>query len=246
MDKKAFYGRLWNKLISFIRQYKLVNPTDKILVAVSGGTDSVCLLDFLVKLSNKKSIEIVACHVNHSIRGKDSDTDEKFTENLCKKLGITFISKKVDTYKFAREKRLSVEHAARTLRYRVLNQAAQKYDCNKVATAHHLDDHIETFMLNLLRSTSLKGLTGMPLKRKIAPKSKITIIRPLFCLTRKEIEGYLKYNKLKYRKDKTNKSLKFTRNWIRLELIPMIEKKQPQFKKHIFEISEKLSDVLNV
>jgi tRNA(Ile)-lysidine synthase len=243
MNRKILYGRLWNKLLNFNRQNKLIKPADKILVGLSGGADSVCLLDYLVKLSKKIPIEITCCHINHGLRGKDAEKDVKFTEKLCKKLDIDLIIKKADTKKYAKKYRLSIEHSARSLRYKIFAQTARKYKCNKIATAHQLDDHIETIILNMIRGTNPKGLLGIPLKRKLNPKSKLTVIRPVLCLTRKEILEYLKQNKLTYRTDKTNKSLKFTRNWIRHKLIPMLELKQPQLKKHMLEMSGKLVEI---
>lgn len=238
MNRKAFYGKIWNKLIIFNRKNKLIKPTNKVLVGVSGGSDSVCLLDFLVKFSKKIPFDIIACYINHGLRGKASQKDEEFVKKLCRKSEVKCVTKKVKTAEFAKKNRLTIEHAARTLRYRAFAYFAGKYKCGLIATGHQSDDNAETVLLNILRGTNPRGLAGILPRRKLNPKSNIWVIRPLLCLTRKEVLEYIKQNKLTYRTDTTNKSLKFTRNWIRHKLIPMLETKQPCFKNHLLKIAD--------
>ena len=142
----------------------------------------------------------------------------------------------------AAKENLSIEHAARKARYQALKQAAEKFNCKKIALAHHLDDNAETFLLNILRGTKAKGLLGIPVQR---PLGKLQIIRPLMCITRAEVERYIKQHNLSFITDETNFQQIFTRNWIRATLLPMLQEKQPQIRKHINDISQDLYNYIN-
>ena len=137
---------------------------------------------------------------------------------------------------------LSPEHGARKARYEALLKIAKKWGATKVALAHHLDDQAETILLNLLRGTKAKGLMGIPVRRPL--DKDIEIIRPLMCITRAQTEAYLAENNLSYVTDQTNFDDVFTRNWIRNELLPLLEKKQPQFKKHLWAVSQEITELL--
>ena len=237
---KRYTLTIWNRINSFIKEHKLITKRDRVLLAVSGGPDSMAMLHYFDKT---KQYDFVVFHLNHSIR-KDSDVDENIVKKYCENNSIKFISKKIDVPSIAKKLNDSLEHVARKKRYEYFIRYAKKYKCLLVATAHNLDDHIETVILNLLRGTSLKGLAGIPVKRKLTDS--IFVIRPIMCLKKEEILRYLKENKIKYTIDKTNFDTNYTRNWIRYKLIPMIEKRQPSFGLHLIKISNEIRKVLNI
>lgn len=246
MHAKSLTLKLWNRIIKNSEKYSLFKNNDKILLAVSGGPDSVFMLDFFAKHARKRKIKLLICHLNHMIRGKNADKDEDFVCKLGKVYKIETITKKINVPLIAKRKKISIEHASRTARYDFFLKVAKNKNFNLIATAHHSDDNIETILLNLIRGTEPKGLCGIPVRRILWKKGrkKIEIIRPLICISKKEIMKSLKLNKLPYRKDETNESEKYTRNWLRKNLIPLIEKKQPQFRLHLIELSHKLSKII--
>lgn len=197
------------------------------LVGLSGGPDSVFLTVTLKRIAQLYKIKLFACHIDHRFR-KESRKDAEFVKIFCKKLNIPVKIKKIKLKKFSEEK-------ARNLRYRIFENVAKRYKCNKVATAHTLNDNAETVLMWLARGCGLKGLKGIPPVRG-------KIIRPVLCVSKKEIISYLKKNKIKYRTDDTNFSEKFTRNKIRLNIIPKFEKINRRAVRHIFELSEKLRE----
>lgn len=246
LSRKAFTLRLWGKINDHCRQRRLFRDGDPILLAVSGGPDSVMMLDFFAKLARTRRLRLTIAHLNHKLRGADSDRDEAFVRKLGASYGLPVFTGSAAVKAAARRHGLSVEHAARRLRYDFLTKLALKKKFSLVATAHHADDHTETVLLNLLRGTEPKGLLGIPAKRPLAKKGRraVYVIRPLLAVTRKEILEYLRLNGLRSRKDKSNNDEKYTRNWLRKTLLPLIEKKQPRFSAHIQELSEKLGLVL--
>lgn len=188
---------------------------DKILAALSGGADSVCLTHVLYILSDRLGIKLYACHLNHMIRGKDADSDEAFCRAFTESLGIAFFSKKADVPAFAKERGISEELAGREIRYDYFNEIAEGNTIPLIATAHNRNDNAETITMNFIRGSGSLGLCGIPCKRG-------NIIRPLLDVTRSEIEQYCSENKLAYVTDKTNAENVYTRNKIRLGLIPYI------------------------
>jgi len=237
MTKREFKSKVFSRIMRFYKLNGLFSKGDFVIVGISGGADSVCLLHFLDIIREKEQINLIACHINHGLR-KESQAEEKFVKDFCKKYEIKCYTKKVNVKTFAKKNNLSVEHAARNLRYKTFEQIAKKHKANKIALAHHLDDNIETVFLNILRGTKANGLTGIPVKRKLS--GKIEIIRPFLGIGKKDILAYAKHNDLKFVEDKTNQDTKFTRNWVRLKLIPMLEKKQPKIKQHIQIMCEDL------
>lgn len=218
------------KVIKFIQTHSLIESGDRILVAFSGGPDSVFLLQFINKFKKKYQITLSAFHLNHMLR-KDADKEQKFCEKICSELNIPFYSNKTDVKSFAKQKKLSLEEAGREIRYRELYKYSEKYNFNKIATAHIADDNAETVLLNLFKGTGLKGISGIPVKRN-------NIIRPILCLTKKEILGYLKSANLKFALDKSNLDTVYDRNFIRLKIIPEIEKKlNPNLKNSVLNTS---------
>jgi len=207
---------LEQNVIKFISDNKLIDKGDKILLAFSGGGDSVFALFFLNKYKHKYKIDICALHVNHSLRGDESDSDEEFCRSMCENLDIEFYSEKVVVLTLAKKEKLSIEEAARNLRYNKLNEYLTISSSNKIVTAHNLDDNTETVFLNLVRGTGLKGLSGIPIKRN-------NIVRPFLILNKSDIIEYLNINSIKFRIDSTNCENKFKRNYLRNEIIPKIK-----------------------
>lgn len=246
VSRKSFTLKLWDKINSHCQKHRLFKAGDPILLAVSGGPDSVMMLDFFAKLARLRRLNLAVAHLNHKLRGADSDRDEAFVKKLGAAYGLPVFTAKADVPAAARRQKLSVEHAARRSRYDFLAKLALKNKFPLVATAHHADDHTETVLLNLLRGTEPKGLLGIPVKRPLHKKGGKTVyvIRPLLAVTRKEILAYLELNSLPSRKDKSNDDEKYTRNWLRKTVLPLIIKKQPRFGEHMLELSAKLGGIL--
>lgn len=236
MTKKSIPGAVLPRMRAFAS--RLIDRGDSVLVGLSGGADSVCLLHFLRYLSSEKHFSLAAVHVNHGLRGKESLADQQFCKRLCKELDIEFFCEKVAVKKLAKQLDLSPEHAARKARYDAFTQVAQKWGATKLALGHHLDDQAETVLLNILRGTKAKGLAGIPVRRPLTKK--VELIRPLLSITRAEAEAYLVYNGMTYVTDRTNTDDAFTRNWIRNTLLPLLETKQPQIRAHLAMISSEL------
>ncbi|HOU99222.1 MAG TPA: tRNA lysidine(34) synthetase TilS [Bacteroidales bacterium] len=205
-------------LLQFIEENKLFTPSEKLLLAFSGGIDSVVLAHLL--FTNNFKVELAHC--NFTLRGKESDNDEQFAVKFAHKLGIPIYTKQFDTKKYAQEQKLTIQEAARHLRYRFFEELAMKWNFNYILTAHHLDDNIETLFINLLRGTGIKGLCGIPLKNNL-------IIRPLLFATREQITQYAISHNLTWREDSSNLSDKYTRNFIRHHIIPLIKAKNKHF-----------------
>ncbi len=222
-----------NRLQKFIKKHNLVTSGDKILVAVSGGVDSVTLL-YLLK---KTGYDVSAAHFNFRLRGDESDDDEKFVREYCNKLGVKLYLKKFDTKAYAQKERLSIQEAARELRYDFFYKIAGEEGFTKIAVAHHADDDLETFFINLFRGSGIKGLKGMPVKRGI-------VIRPLLFASRDEILDYANKEGLKWREDSSNASDKYLRNKIRHWLLPVMKEIQEQGKGVFDSLNHLKSDSL--
>ena len=219
-------------IIKFIDRESLIARGDRVVIALSGGPDSIFLLHFFHKNLERFGIELSACHINHNLRGKESDTDELFCKNICDELGIKYFTASVDVKTLAKKNKMSIEEAARNLRYNELSRIAEENKLNKIATAHNKNDNAETVLLNLFKGTGLSGLSGIPIKRD-------NIIRPLLCLNKTEIMAYLKENEIEYRIDKSNLQNDFKRNFIRNELVPQIAKEiNPSLNEALFNSSQ--------
>ncbi len=229
MPKKNFNASVLPKMRAFTA--KLISRKDCVLVGLSGGADSVCLLHFLQYLAKEKHFALAAVHVNHGLRGKAANADEKFCKTLCAQLDIPLFIKKVDARAVAQKYNLSPEHGARKARYKAYEQVVKAWGATKLALGHHLDDQAETFLLNLLRGTKAQGLAGIPLRRPLRPG--VEIVRPLLCITRAQVEEYLTQNKLSHVTDQTNFDDAYRRNWVRNTLLPLLETKQPQIREHL-------------
>ncbi len=209
-----------------IEKHKLITEGDRILVALSGGADSVCLLHVLCTLSKEYGFSVCAAHVNHGLRGAESDGDETFVCDLCKQLEIPLYVTREDVKGYAELYDMSVELAGREVRYAYFNDLLCQYGLSKIATAHHADDNIETVLMRLMRGTGVAGLAGIPYQNG-------AVIRPLLDVSRKEVEAYITEQKLSYRSDSSNESTEFTRNRIRHDLLPLIESEfNPNFRQN--------------
>ena len=240
MTKRTFCARTWKNMLSF--SSALFARGETVLVGLSGGADSVCLLHFLAYLSRKNRFELYAVHVNHGLRGAAARADEKFCRELCKKWNIPLTVKKKAVKTLAKKWNLSPEHAARKARYAAFAQAARETGAGKIALGHHLDDQAETFLLNMLRGTRAEGLCGIPVRRAL--NERVRIVRPLLCVTRAEVEEYIAHNGLSFVTDESNFDDAFTRNWIRGTLLPLLESKQPKIRRHLADMALQLTEKL--
>lgn len=239
---------MYEKVCSFISANNLIEKADRIVVGVSGGADSVCLLNILHRIRAEKDLRLIAVHINHGIRGEEADADEEYVRKLCAEWAIEFYSFSYDIKGLAAARGLSEEEAGRKVRYQTFYDICDKYNCNKIAVAHNKNDNAETFIFNLLRGSGVKGLTGIRPSRRVTDSlqgQKVTIIRPLLCLERKEIEGYLSKQGIGYRTDSTNLSDDYSRNKIRNRILSYaIAEINPQAIKNIHEASERLQEAL--
>lgn len=221
------------KVLSTIRKYEMISANDKVLVGFSGGPDSMALLHSLNRLKDILNIQLYAMHINHQLRPKSADEDEKFCRQVCKKLSIPITTCKVNVKNYAKQNKLSIEESARELRYEHLLKTARKLKCSKIALGHNADDNVETVILNLIRGTGLTGLAGIPPKRN-------NIVRPLIEISRNEILTYLKEYNLNYCQDLTNIELGYRRNYIRHKILPLFKEINPNLITTISQTSELL------
>ena len=227
------------KVLRFIDEKNLIEKDDRILVALSGGPDSVFLLHFLNKYSNKFKISLAAIHINHGLRGKAASSDENFCKILTKKLGVRFYFVKRNVKALAKKLKVSIEEAGRLIRYEEFEKLSAKEGFTKIATAHIADDNAETVLLNLIKGTGLNGISGIPYSRG-------KIIRPLFVLTKEEIVQYLKFYKINYRTDLTNLQSDYERNFLRNEIIPLIKKRlNPSLESTLLKSSAVFKEINN-
>ena len=206
------------------------SPGDRILLAVSGGMDSMVLCHLMNGLKDHLKIEFAIAHINHSLRGKASDKDATFVKKYAANNTQLCFLKKVDVAGEAARTKMSIEEAARNLRYTYLKKIAKRYGYNKICTAHHLGDQAETILMRIIKGTGWSGLTGIRVKREL-------FIRPLLIFSRDEIESYLKEKKIRYVEDRSNRDKTFFRNRVRHELIPLLKKRfDPQIEKHLVQL----------
>lgn len=225
------------KVIETIKKYNLIEKGDKIVIGVSGGPDSITLLNILKELKENNELDIkfdiYVAHINHLIR-KEATSDEEYVKKYCQNNNIECFIKRVKVEEIAKQEKIGTEEAGRNIRYEFFNEILKKTNSNKIAIAHNKNDNAETILMNLLRGSGSKGLKGIEAKRN-------NIIRPLIECNRLEIEEYCEKNNLKPRIDKTNKENIYTRNKIRNLLIPYIEK---EFNPNIIETLDRLSKVI--
>ena len=209
---------------------------DKVLVAVSGGQDSVALLYALLGIKDEFDLDLCVAHLNHKLRGKESDADQKFVKNLASELNLKFFTKSVDVKKEAKKKKLSLEEAARLVRYRYLEDLAERIKADRIAMGHQADDQAETFLMRLLRGAGGAGLSGISPKRG-------KIVRPLIDIKKEEIERFLKQKGQSYRTDSSNLLPNYFRNRVRLSLLPEIKRK---FNPKIVDVLNRASNIISL
>lgn len=211
---------------AFIEKHQLLPSKGTLLVAVSGGVDSMVLLDLLQQIG----VDVAVAHCNFLLRGEESDGDEKLVKEYCLHRGIGFHLARINTSQYAQEHKMSIQEAARELRYEWFRKLVTQYGYSAVATAHHATDQVETILLQMLRGTGIKGLQGM------LPENH-QVIRPLLEITRKEILDYAAQHKIIFREDSSNTSDKYSRNLLRKEVLPVLEKINPAFEQHVVQTS---------
>jgi len=223
------------KIKTYIAKKCLLETNAALIVGLSGGADSMALLDILTLLGYR----CIAAHCNFHLRGEESDGDAKFVKKWCKGNNIEFTSIDFDTRQYAADKKISVEMAARELRYTWFEIVRKQFNADAIAVAHHRDDSVETVLLNLIRGTGISGLSG------ISPKNG-KVVRPMLCVTRAEIENYLQEREIPFRTDSTNNENIYIRNHIRLSVLPMLQKLNPSVSESIFRTSENLAETEKV
>lgn len=224
---------LEKEVLTTIKKYNMINDGDKVVIGVSGGPDSITLLNVLNKFKEKLNIKIYVAHINHSIR-KEADEETEYVREFCKKIDVEFFFKKIDVESEAKKLKIGTEEAGRNIRYAFFEEVAEKVGANKIATAHNSNDNAETVLMNIIRGTSISGLKGIEKMRDNK------FIRPLIETTRATIEEYCRIEKLSPRYDKSNKENIYTRNKIRNLLIPYIQK---EFNPNIIEGINRLSNI---
>lgn len=234
-----FYRKMvFPKVKKIIEKYSMFSPGDKILVGVSGGPDSVCLLHILDRFRKEMALSLHIAHINHGIRKRESKREEEFVSHLAGRMGLPITVKSINVPSYARKKKLTVEEAARDMRYRVLERLAGKLNAKKIALGHTASDQVETVLMHLLRGSGPQGLSGIPPLRKLGSAE---IVRPLIEVSREEILGYLKENNLKFCLDSSNRKTEYFRNKIRLKLLPLLRK---NYNKDIEGALLRLSEIL--
>lgn len=221
-----------NAIKSFNSKHNLFFNKNKLILAISGGIDSMVLLDLFSNFDN----EIVVAHCNFELRENESDLDQKFVEEISKKYKFEYRTINFDTTSYAKENKLSIEESARDLRYEWFEKLRTELKANLIVTAHHLNDNSETLIYNITKGTGIKGLRGMLPKRA-------KIIRPMLEISRTEIEIYAKNNKIEFREDSSNSSLKYSRNLVRKNVIPELEKLNKNFNKTQIKHFERFREI---
>ncbi len=219
--------------IDFCEKYDMLPQKGRVLVAISGGKDSMYLLDRLLSIAVRRSLDVQAAHFNHQLRGKDSDEDESFVREYCKKKGLTCHVDRGDVSAFAKENGLGTEEAARILRYEFLEKTADEIGADRIATAHTANDNAETMLFNLTRGSGLRGLCGIPPVRG-------RIVRPILTVSSEEILRYLEEKGIPHVEDETNTDETFSRNKIRRQVVPQLRQLNSGFDKACLRTAELL------
>jgi len=231
---------LIHKAEKTIKENKLIQKGDRIIIGLSGGPDSVFLTHLLKKWQSKYRLKILLVHVNHGLREKESLKDQVFVENLAKKFNLPLIVRRIKVKDYQKKEKLSLEEAARNLRYRIFAQICRAEQIKKVFLAHTASDQMETILMNFIRGTSLKGLCGMnystEFKIKISKEEIVILVaRPLLDCFKEEILDYLRSHKINFCLDRTNQDINFTRNFIRHRIIPCLKKINPSLESSLIK-----------
>jgi len=242
-------AKLELKVIDFIQRHRLVSPGETVIVGVSGGADSVCLLHILAKWQKEPGIRLHVAHLNHQLRGMESEADAKYVSNLADSLSIPITLDKQDIAAYRTERKCSIEEAAREIRYSFLGRVAREVGANLIAIGHTRDDQVETILMHILRGTGITGLCGLISRSPIAyeklgmssptNQSTLLVIRPLLDITREETKSYCQQYQLYPRIDSSNCSLSFFRNRLRLQLLPLLR----QYNQSVDQALLRLADI---
>lgn len=231
---------LANKILEFIRKNELLAEGDRVLLGLSGGPDSVFAFHFLIEYGRKLGVEFSSLHLNHSLRGSESDKDEKFCKKICNINGVRLFHYKSDILKISGNSKRSVEETARAERYMYFEQCAKQNNFNKIITAHNMDDNTETIFLNLIKGAGISSLAGIPVKRS-------NIVRPFLCLSKSEILDFLHQNRIEYREDSSNFDSIYERNYLRNEILPRIKNKiNPKLNESVFHTAGIVANFYNL
>jgi tRNA(Ile)-lysidine synthase len=232
------------KVLDTIVRHKLLAEGDRVLVGVSGGPDSVALLSVLLRLRKQLQVELAVAHLNHGLRGAESDEDERFVRELAKRDSLRCRCRKADVPSRRRAKGGSLEEVARDVRYTFFRKAARELGANVIATGHTADDNAETLLMNLLRGAGLRGLAGIPITRA---EGALRLVRPMLEVSRAEVVAFLGKNALAFRTDASNADVRLTRNRIRAELLPQLaEQYNPAVASLLTGTAEQLRDVADL
>jgi tRNA(Ile)-lysidine synthase len=226
---------MYDDFKKFISENFLIKPGERVLLAISGGIDSMVMAHLFLKLG----IETGIAHCNFSLRAEESDNDEKLVQQFSENHNIPFFTTRFDTKSIARKRKISVQMAARELRYEWFEEIREKFNFDSIAVAHNLNDNIETLIINLIRGTGLTGLSGMKSKNK-------RIIRPILFATRHSIEDYCKKEGINFREDRSNTDTKYTRNKIRHLVLPVLREINPSIETTLNETAGRFSDLNNI
>jgi len=226
---------LQQHIVQFILQHGLCKPNDRLIVAVSGGADSVALLNLLATLPDYP-LQLVIAHLNHQLRGKESDADERFVRNLADQYGYRCEISRCNIRMQAKQTGQSLEEAGREARYRFFTETKERYNAAAIAVAHHADDQAETVLHRLIRGSGTTGLTAM------APRNRIDVIRPLLDVTRQDLRRHLEMHQISFREDASNSDQSFLRNRIRHELLPLLDDYTPGIVARLAATAQLLAD----
>jgi len=244
-SKRSYQETLEQRVLCFIQKHHLTSTQSVLLVAVSGGPDSICLLHILVRLREELGISLHVAHLDHQLRGAESEADAQYVSDLAHRLGIPATIGQHDVKAYQTQHRISLEEAAREVRYTFLARAAEAIGANQAAVGHTMADHIETIIMHLVRGTGTRGLRGLqPRVEWQSDENKLTIIRPLLEVSREETADYCRRYKLKPRVDTSNLSLSPLRNRIRLEFLPLLKSYNPQITRALLRTACIASDDL--
>ena len=237
---------LEQRVLGFIQNQHLVSKNQKLVVAVSGGPDSVCLLHILHKLREKLGIALHVAHLDHQLRGAESEADARYVADLAHQLDLPATVERRDVKSYQSRQRLSLEEAAREVRYTFLAQVADTIGADRAAVGHTADDHIETILMHLIRGTGTRGLRGLqPLSQWQHPGNRLTVVRPLLPVSRQDTEDYCRKYRLMPRIDTSNLSLSHLRNRIRQQLMPLLQSYNPRVDEALLRAARIVADDLS-
>lgn len=222
---------------SFIHKHQLLSPESTVLVAVSGGPDSLALLHFFNLIKKQWRLRVVALSVDHGLRGEESVKDLHYVEDICRKWNIEFVGTSIDVNEYKKKMHIGTQIAARQLRYAFFAEQMRHFQADYLAFGHHGDDQAETMLMRMVRMADSSSLSGIPVKREFTGGF---IIRPFLCLTKKDIEDYCKENNIVPRLDPSNETVDYTRNYFRHKVLPLLKEKNPNLHKTIQYLNESL------